>query len=690
MTITTKSRPYSARSPLDIINNNLGVCADCEFKYICPHIREEYKVYVKESNNYKLHDKQIVMFKKMIEILKKTSPLCPLLLQSTISKGEQGLILYEGEIQESEEEKEIKIIPDDKFMFMVASDDASDKAEVLISIFYDRIRPQLSINPHAEAFHRSQFAWALEQHLAMNFSAEKDVCKEKKSSKITSESKDRKSTERMKKPRSNSTPNTALGLNEIKPSPKISGSSSEVSEAKTKKGKFQLNLSGHDLVRHSGGGANSPKGISSKASPHNKEDVARLATLKILKAKTLENCMNFWANSYFEHKAKESGKVRINFDSWNPYELILINNVKLLTNPMMHQLIQCVLSNDIFEGISAHSLMVDIDRNMDHIDKAHHGGAKAYQRNKQYIILDVKDQDLKNSKEFDDYDSKVSYFYHVLERFLNEIDINKTHPKEQNALLNLWKECALEQVQEHIEACALEKVKEQNKKSALEIIQEDNKKSSLEKVQEDNEKSVLEQLQESVEECESEQDLEESEEQPLEKVQKLNNQSFLIAGINFYKKIDQDVQFNQKLTALLVLLRQKNYNQPLQIIHRVTPDIPIIYDYDDPQRIMRFAFKKGNVEFCTTLKGTPLEDASKWKDGKIKCSGFEIEIISIMRSENSDLNAWNSTVNININIKTPKGEKNKVPPEIQKEVIDPLQWVGLDVKVNFTGITSSF
>lgn len=637
--------PNAVPSPLNLINDYLGVCVDCEYKYICPHIRED-NCYITVDNNLKMNAKQIAIFRKMIEILKKNSPLCPLILQNKISMSEDGLKLCKGSFEESVEEKADRLNPNDGFMLMVASDDATDKAEVLTSIFYDRIKPSILGKPFNESFHRAQFAWALECHLAgLIPEAEKELLMPiEKNVRIEireSENEGRISQEKYEnKPRRNSSPTSTLGRSEIKQPAKILGSPSELSsDGKVRRtspfsGRFNLHLSTADLS-HNGGGI-SPK-TSSKISPPHKlnseKDVLRDDLLKLLSLASLSKCRRSWIDSYIEHKEKELGKHRSNKQhanmddtQWDASENRLINEFKILPHPMMHQLIQCELSKDIAFSLDPYVLMRDIHRTLDYIDKDHHSGRKAYLRES---VLDIKLQNADYKEEINAYNADVSCFYYLLKRLLSEI--GSKNQKEQDALLYMWTECARNELKECLESGEFK-------------------------------------------EC--------------------INEAFGTAGERFFKGIDRDNPFNRKAVALITLLRQRFYNHPFSVIHEVINDVALSYLSRDPNRSMQFDIKDGFVEFRTSLKAVPSVEPEKWV-GTIKpFSGCEIELLNIMRSDNTDLSSWSSKILIKVNIL--KGPKNKhsekVPSDIQQHIIDPLEWVGFDIKVNFveSGITKSF
>jgi hypothetical protein len=637
--------PNAVPSPLNLINDYLGVCVDCEYKYICPHIRED-NCYITVDNNLKMNDKQIAIFRKMIEILKKNSPLCPLILQNKISMSEDGLKLCKGSFEESVEERAGRLNPNDGFMLMVASNDATDKAEVLTSIFYDRIKPFILGKPFNEAFHRSQFAWALECHLAgLMPEAEKELLMPiEKNVRIEingSEKEGRISQEKYEnKPRRNSSPTTTARGNEIKQPTKILASSSDLSsDGKVRKtspfsGRFNLHLSTADLSHNSGG--ISPKGSSRISPPYklnSEKDVLRDALLKLLSFTSLSKCRRSWIDSYVEHKEKELGKHRSNKQNssmndtpWDLGEYSLINEHRILAHPMMHQLIQCEFSKDISFGLDPYVLWRDIYRTLDYIDKDHHSGRKAYLRES---VLDIKLQNAEYKEGLNAYNADVSCFYYLLKRLLSEID--SKNQKEQDALLNLWTECARNELKACIDSGEFK-------------------------------------------EC--------------------IDEAFGTAGEKFFKGIDRENPFNRKAIALITLLRQKFYNHPFQVIHEVTNDVALSYLTKDPNRSMQFDIKDGFVEFRTSLKAIPSVEPEKWV-GTIKpFSGCEIELLNIMRSDNTDLSSWNSKIIIKVNVfKGPKNKhSDKVPSDIQQHIIDPLIWVGFDIKVNFveSGVAKSF
>ncbi len=593
-------------NPIKLIKDYFGVCDDCDFKYICPHIRGD-NCYIEEksSGNSKLHAQQILIFQKMIEILRRSSPLCPLNQQSSFSESGFGLKLCTGSYEASEEELDSEINPNDVFVLSNASNTAARNAAILTSIFYDRIKPQILTNPVGESYHRNQLAWALERHLEMNLlsEGEKEIVNSNdslveleilKPEKLVVIKED-KSQETIK-PRRYSSPTSSLGRSEIKPS---SLKTSDGKKSSSSGSRFQFHLSLQDMSRSSG--SPSPKRSETKASPTQKfsseKEALRDSLLKLLSIRSLENCRSYWIQG--KHSNKHNG----NSASWDEGEYGLIEKHQILEHPMMHQLVQYELAKDIFNGLYPHKLMQDIDRNFDHIDKNHHGGLKVYERKN---IFETK------AEHSEKYNVKVTHFYYLLKRWMGELSTK--NPKEQEVILNLWTECAKAQLND------------------------------------------------------------------------LSDESFVSAGESFYKKLDRDDPYSKKVISLLALLRQQFYIYPVDVVHAVTYDVPLDYLFDDLQRLMRFDFKDGNVEFCTSLKVIPAKEAIKWKNSEIKCSGVEIEVINTMRSNNTDLTSWTSKVEINISVI--KDLVNKNYQAAKQFIIDPLKAVGFTVDVKF--VESSF
>lgn len=659
-------------SPLNLINEYLGVTVDGEFKYICPHIRED-NCWITVDNNPNLQTKQIVVLKKTIELLKRKSPLCPLIFQTSISKSDAGLKLCTGKFEKSEEEKEAEINPNDGFLLMVASDDAAIKAEVLTSIFYDRIKPHVLGDANSESLHRVLFAWALESHVAMHFKPE--VQKElqnpiesaplidvKKSEKTIEIKDTRSSFEKQDlKPRRSSTPNT-------KPSLKMTGSPLEQSDGKTKKpssfaGRFNLHLSSLDLPNSA---STSPRSGELKVSPSQKQssekDVMKDALLKLVSLSSLYNCRCLWIDFHNEHKKKHhSHKQHINDMLWDPGELSLLNKLDMLSSPRMHQLVQYELSKDIAFELNTHVLMQDIHRTLDYIDKDYHGRTKVCLRDN---ILDTKSLGFKNDG-LSVFNAEVSCFYYILERLLLALGPNQS--EQRRVLLNQWKECANKELNE---LC------KQWKKYAVE---ECKRRCSQSEEFTDEELMNLRK---------------ESKEFATKKVNKLCNQSFVTVGEEFFKGIERDIPFNKKVVALIILLRQRFYNHPFSVVHEVTADVPLTFKKEDPKRLIQFDFKDGNVEFRTTLNATPSIEPEKWGKNVKPFSGCEIELVSIMRSNDNQFSSWQSRIEINLKVFKNLQNKNahEIPIRIKQQILDPLTWVGFVVDVEFVenSFTSSF
>lgn len=596
-TSSPKVNTLEPKPPQDVIEASLGVSLDCEYRYVCPYGRgnDTYLKADKQSGNAKVQAKQMAVFNKVIEILQRSSPLCPL--------NQRDLF----EISSEEEVDDGGINANDSMTVHNAKNAATAKAELICSIFNERMKPFIVGDASQEIYLRNLLAAALKWHLAKNLKEDsgKDPINAPFENRVHIEIKDQRTSLDKPEPklRRASSPTTS-GRSEIKLSSKISGSPPESADAKTKKTSTsgnRLHLSLHNLT-HSNTGSVSPKRGDAKISPSQKslseKDVLREAMIKQLSLESLKNCRSYWIN---KHSLTSSEL------NWDNQQYLLVENFKILDNPMMHHLLQCELAKDIAFALDPHILMQDIHRTLDYIDKDHHSRTKAYLRKN---ILEINNQDSKSNEDVARFNAEVTCFYYILKPLLSELGLK--NQKEQETILSMWKHCAQEELSS----------------------------------------------------------------------EGFGNQSFVVAGEKFFREIRKDDDpFSQKVVSLVTLLRQRFYVHPYNLIHEVTPDIALTYLYDDPHRLMRFDFKDGKVEFCTSLKAVPSKEATKWKNGEIKCSGFEIDLVNVMRSDSSDLKSWQSMIKINVNILNDITNKNL--PVIKQLFLDPLKGVGFNVDVKF-------
>lgn len=624
-------------SPFNLIKNYLGVCVNSEFKYICLNV-EKNNYYItsdKQSANEKINSHQIDILKKFIQILKRNSPLCPLSQQESFEKIPE----------------EFDVHTNDSFCTHIAENYISKKAEVISSIFYDRIKPLLC-DSHAESYpsgleqssnvlhsnllyHCTLLTGALEWHLAMNLEVKpieyipESVeslynlispveymlqLRQSTACNISSSSSSRSGSlssslssldnSLKKSDHSDSSKSKTSDHNDSSKSKTPDHSDSPKSRKLTNSGNwFHLHRTSFNTLP--------PKNISE-----------RNVSLNLISLSGLYNCRMHWIRSY---------KNQVNFDKiiWDTDEYILIEKYEMLKYPMMHSLVQYELSKDITGDFDIHKLMQDIHRNLEYIVKYHPIELKFISRKINLSILNLKIRDnnthilkisdirdhilpatkITNINMLDEYDSKVSYFHHFLRQLLSGIGMIN-----QQTILDKWKDCAKEQVKEGI-----------------------------------------------------------------------IDESFIIAGENFFKLIDIDDIFCSKLVILLKLLRQKNYVHPFSVIREVIPDIPVSFQYDDPNRLIQFTFPiNGLVEFRTSIKAIVSKkffDSSESKE----CSKCEIELLNTMSAHNKRLNSWYSEIEINVNIIRPIQDKklDQIPKNIKDRIIDPLNNVGFNININY-------
>lgn len=608
-------------SPLNLIKNYLGVNVNSEFKYICLNI-EKNNYYItsdKQSIDEKINSQRIDILKKFIQILKRNHPLrqlcqlCPLSQQESFEKIPEELDYYD-------------VHTNDSFYTHIAENYISKKAEIISSIFYDRIKPLLYDN-YAELYpsglepgsnvshlnrlyHCTLLRGALEWHLEINLDVKsiEYIPESVESSCNSIISKEYilplRQSNTCKILSSSSSRSSSL-VSSLDNSSKISDySDSQKSKKLTNSGNwFQLHLTPFNNLP--------PKNISE-----------RNISLNLISLSGLYNCRMHWIRSY---------KNQTNFDEiiWDADEYILIEKYEILKYPMMHSLLQYELSKDVIGDFDIHILMQDIHRNLEYIVKYHPIELKFISRKINLSILNLKIRDnsthilkisgssdqilpitkITDTNMLDEYDSKVSYFHHFLSQLLSGIGMINQQP-----ILDKWKDCAKEQVKEGI-----------------------------------------------------------------------IDESFIIAGENFFKVIDIDDIFCNKLVILLKLLRQKNYVHPFSVIREVIPDIPLSFQYDDPNRLIQFTFPiNGLVEFRTSIKAIVSKKFFGPSERK-ECSKCEIELLNTMSAHNKRLNSWYSEIEINVNVIRPIQDKksDQIPKNIKDRIIDPLNNVGFNINVNY-------
>ncbi len=154
-----------------------------------------------------------------------------------------------------------------------------------------------------------------------------------------------------------------------------------------------------------------------------------------------------------------------------------------------------------------------------------------------------------------------------------------------------------------------------------------------------------------------------------------NNQSFIRAGENFFKHINKSEPIYRQVTALLVLLRQKMYVHPFDMM--TSCGLQLKLQKTDRKRSTQFEFHENKVECRHFIRATIIQE----KKLEREC---DFGLLTIMRSESSDLKSWSSEIRIQLNIiRGLKNKEDKIPKNIQECLIEPLKAVGFNIHINF-------